>query len=296
MDIENTVFKYIDEEIIRKAKNKNDAQNWLVSLRNECYNKVFCINLYIDLKKKYLNESTVIEIINNMDGFDGKECFCTIIQKNQDKYLCINETGAQLLDENDRYIRVLDLDNFIYHYWLPKGATLTEAIRKEVMEKFFCPPPGITKESLNIITKTWRGIMNCVWVTSLNYLKQRITDIEKEQQANYVCNAMGWDCSGNIEIVYIMYPVKFNLVDVRKPTTLDAHPVNKFFLSIDSDTGWGKTCSADGNSDGLFERIHKHFPGLSNEFEGEWLGSTSIQIECAEHILLQEAKNRASNI
>lgn len=305
------VEQYLKSRLRSHVKNKTQFDKWLKALLNDEQGRVLGYNLYIDLNSEALNQKLVGKVIDRMDisHRDARERFCMSIEdeRYQSEYICQHPHPAPSLD-GDRYIRILPLEDMIEYYFrdpLGLSSSSTYASKSKVLKKFFHPKRD-RRKGLGLIESTWRGRMLNVWVTSkqgLDELRQRTS---KREFADQVGNRLGFDnlVIGDI-LVGIVYPINFNHLVAYIPTTLDAHVGCHFFVPFAAaGVDWGLSCCLnldsrpkhDPDSYCFKERVHEFFEGLTDEFEGEIIGSiTEDSLPDWEH-LFNVAQRRANNL
>lgn len=285
------------DELVADGVKFND---WLDSLFNDDFGQVLGINLHIDLEHGSLDQSLVVQVIDQMEALSGdardRFCSCLEDEEYQSHYICKHRGDAQPL-KGDRYVRILPLDTMIEYYFryaltLPSSSSFE--YQDEVLRKFFNPKRS-ERKGLGVIERTWRGRMHNVWVTSKKQLDSVRSSTEEGEFANTVRDRLGFDepCEGR-KLVGIIYPVDFERLKTYIPTTLDAHAGCHFFIpfaSIESD--WGLSCCLNSTAPGFKERVHKSFQGLTDEFESEIIGDVTRETIPDWQYLLNEALSRA---
>ena len=290
----SAVSAFLESNLISQMADKKKGSEWLKSLESSPLGPILGINVYVDLRCKYLDKSAILEILNQMSDeiTDGRRSLLAVVLNNQDEYLCTGLRG-EALEVPDRYIRVMPLYRFVKYYGTPAlDVPVNEEGRMEVLENFFEKPKG-ERTKMGLITQSWQGSAKNTWVTSLKEFEKRTHGFKDDEKADFANDVLSLSLLAGEIVVYVAYPTGIDADRFAKPTTLDACGENcKFFVSIKSHNGWGKTCSQSGTL-GLPERVHKAMDGLSDDFEGEKIGKTSRPMAYDYGALLEEALKRA---
>ena len=281
--------------LLAEIEDETALGDWLEKLlTDEIYGQVLCVNLYIDLKRGSLHTSTVANIINRMafSGATPRWTFYQYIEKNQSEALFNHLTGALTLAD-DQFVRILTLSDMI-DYYLRKPLRLPPLsydAEQEVFEKFFNAPEH-KRTTLAVVREIQRGKMLNVWVTSKTMLDKALADLPKEQAANILRDRLGFSGVDNGKLVGVVYPKDFDSAGTFVPTTLDTHSGSLFYVSTGEEE-WGLTCCLNSRTEGMKERVHEPFSGLTADFKLELLGDITDISEGELDHLLGEAINRA---
>jgi hypothetical protein len=289
-EIQKDLSNYLLEEIADETA----FGAWLDKLLSDVYGQILSLNLYIDLHMGCLNASAVANILNRMtySGSEPRWAFYEYIENNQGEAL-FNHLGGALTLANDQFVRILLLADMV-DYYLRKPLSLPSLsyeAQQEVLDRFFFLPPD-RRETLAVVNEVQRGRMLNVWVTSKNALDTALTRITSDNTANKLRDRLGFSGVDNGKLVYIVYPEDFDRASTYVPTTLDTHSGSLFYVSA-GENAWGLTCCLSPGTDGMKERVHEPFTGLTADFKLELLGEITESSSPDLDHLLGEAVRRA---
>jgi hypothetical protein len=281
--------------LLDEIEDESVLGDWLDKLlTDEIYGQVLCVNLYIDLTKGCLSTSKVASIVNRMafSGTAPRWTFYQYIENNQSEAI-FNHLHGALGPADDQFVRVLPLADMI-DYYLRQPLSLPPLsydAEQEVFERFFNPPPD-KRETLGVVTAIQRAKMLNVWVTSKTMLDTLLAHLPNDKTANILRDRLGFSGVDSGKLVCVVYPEEFDTARTFVPTTLDAHSGSLFYVSS-GENKWGMTCCLNSGSEGLKERVHEPFDGLTADFKLMFVGDiTDVSSGQLDH-LLGEAMKRA---
>jgi hypothetical protein len=246
------------------------------------------MNLYIDLKTGAIGAAEVANVLNKMarDG-DARLRFyrCVEDEENQSDCICRHYRGEQSI-EGDRYVRIMPFTSMVKYCSGAISATYSADREAEVEEMFYAADPA-ERVRLGVLERFWCGRMENVWVTSKTELDQVLElDVSPQEKASRLRTRLGFYKYDVGRLVFVAYPSGTDFVAAFQPTSLDANTTSSFFISKGShaDT-WGETCSLNSTFDGMRERVHRGFEGLTDAFESEIIGPVEPEDPDMDHFL-----------
>lgn len=259
------------------------------------------VSIYIDLVKGSVDADLIAQTIDGMDfrSPEARDSFAAHPEDEdeQPNYLCKHEDGPQTLRDDDQYIRVMKLKDMI-EYYLRDALTLSTPCsyeaEKEVLDRFVLPPAA-SRRGLGVVTGVFRGGRMNVWVASKKDLDTaRSVTGSDDEAATLIRDRFGLYDLNRGTLVYVLYPSGFRGVDFYVPTTLDIGPFCQFYVSNDRSSGWGLTCGLTAAKEGINERVHVAFDGLTDAFTIEMIGAVDVDATPDTDHLLKEALRRAN--
>lgn len=290
------VKTYLSRALKPRVLNKARFITWLEDLFADDFGKVLAVNLYIDIKTRSLSPASVIDVLDRMATkaptrtTARNRFYLCVEQECQPSCLCRNPGRPPSLAPGDQYARILPLVSMIDYYLRAALSIAPNAEAEDEVRRKFYGTGARTR--LGIVKNTWRGQMNNVWLTSLTLLLKSIEGLPDGEKGNEVRDRFGFFGTDAGTLVYVAYPPDFD--DVFIPTSLDAHSGCYFFVSPPPPRPptWGLTCSLTSAKEGMEERVHLAFDGLSDEYKSEIVGDITQPGTPDVQYLLDEALSR----
>jgi hypothetical protein len=281
---------YLHTVLAPHVTDDNAFNLWLDELcqATNTFGQILALNLYIDLTTGAITESGVANVLNKMvyDG-DARSSFyqCIEDENNQSSCVCQHSSGQQQL-AGDRYVRVMTYSSMAGYCCKSLTNNNTPEAQAEMEQMFYAEDPD-ERCPLGMLSAWWRGRMENVWVTSKAELDEILgLDIDPKKKASLVRTRLGFYGYDTGRLVFVAYPAAAHY-EAFQPTSLDANPGCLFFVSKQmqpTDT-WGETCSLSSGLEGLKERVHRPFQGLTDDFETEIIGEVEAQPPDMDHLL-----------
>jgi hypothetical protein len=281
---------YLHTVLTPHVTNSDDFNAWLDNLfeATNTFGQLLALNLYIDLRTNAITESGIANVLNNMvyDG-DARSSFyqCVEDKNNQPSCICQHSSGKQEL-ASDQYVRVMPYTSMAAYCCISLTKKNTPEAQAEIEQMFYAEDHA-ERCSLSMLSAWWRGRMENVWVTSKAELDEILDlDVDPTEKASLVRTRLGFYGYDTGRLVFIAYPAGAHY-EAFQPTSLDANPGCLFFVSKQmqpTDT-WGETCSLSSGFEGLKERVHRPFQGLTDDYETEIIGEVEAQSPDMNHLL-----------
>jgi len=281
---------YLHSALAPHVTNGYGFNLWLDELfqATNTFGQLLALNLYIDLTTGAITESGVANVLNHMVHHgDARLSFyqCVEDKNNQSSCICQHSSGQQHL-AGDRYVRVMTYTSMAGYCCTSLTKKNTPETQAEI-EQMFYDEDHAERCPLSMLTAWWRGRMENVWVTSKADLDEILNlNIDSKKKASLLRTRLGFYGCDTGRLVFVAYPAGA-ACEAFQPTSLDANPGCYFFVSkqMQATDTWGETCSLNSGFDGMKERVHRPFQGLTDDFETEIIGEVEAQSPDMNHLL-----------
>lgn len=293
------VAKILSERVIRLMKDSAKGRKWLAGLE-DCEDGVLLgICIAIDVESGALPGSVFASILDKVDASatNARRAFGRAIAKHPaaHNFVCAGFPAAPL-KEDDCYVRVIELLEFIKFYLTPSHyLTLNPADVAKARKIYF----GRKQEnSLGDINTWWTGGNGRVWITSHKELDQLLEGRSDDEKGTVINDSLGLGKprgggkDGEPLFMIIKYPRNFS-IGCCQPTTLDTSWTlpGGYYVSYVKQDSWGRTQSCTGTLQQCRERVHSGFKNLTSEYSALPIGPAS-KVDQDRSKLLMEAFSR----
>jgi hypothetical protein len=265
------------QRTIGKMSVPSDGMEWINRLKKaECKDARrlgFCIA--IDVASGALTIAEVAGVLNEMDSRETcpRRAFAKALVKSSGSVTRICTSRLKVPLSKDSYLKILTIGDFITYY--KKNLSLAPDDVEAVRTDYFSPYAAM---DLADIREWWSSSNGVVWVMSREEYEALANGMSANELATLLNDALGLGKditrteNDGSEFVGVSYPADFDIA--RQPTTFDASWMNfgSYYVSAGKHDGWGRTVSCSGTHNGLRERVHPEFEGLTSEFEGFPIG------------------------
>lgn len=290
-------FEIAREILLGHLEHGHGLDRWIHGLSRTETGQRLAICLAIDLQTGAISARDIDPIVTSLPDAttDVVSHFSTTLDRHPDKERLREGKSltVEALPDHDFYVRVLQITSYVTHYLKSFEYSLDLTDLNEVQDVFFSKslfdPAGGSQVSY--VKDYWKGRNDTVWVTRFSEL-QRAAGSGGPHSGAAVNDALGLGfpvAGDNIPVlVAVRYPAEFG-VPCLKPTTFVADWTTSagYYLSDASRSGWGKTQSCTGQIEGVHERVHESFPGLSKEFAAYYIGPVSSFVASFANFLVE---------
>jgi hypothetical protein len=289
------VAKVLSDKVISMMKDSAKGRKWLAGLE-ECQDGALLgICIAIDVESGALPGPLFAEILDKVDlsTSDARRAFARAIAKHPSahNFVCAGFPAAPL-KEDDCYVRVIELLEFIKFYLTPSHyLTLNPADVAKARKIYFGRKQANSLEDINA---WWTGGNGRVWITSHKELDQLLEGHSDEEKGTIINDSLGLGKKrgggkdGEPLFMIIKYPRNFS-VGCCQPTTLDTSWTKPggYYVSYVKQDSWGRTQSCTGTLQRCRERVHSGFKNLTSEYSALPIGRASKVDEDRSKLLLE---------
>ncbi len=316
----STIFDYVCSRL-KSGQNSfvlsSAGCEWLTALSQNNTGRLLLVCLAIDLKAEAMSPDQFNDVLNALpqDSIDICQAIARKLlvdaHSTSPRWICGSRLPSGILDTKERFIRVLELGDFIRFYVRP---SLAKGMRpeqvEEVLRQFFDDDDGMT---LGDISAWWTGGHGRVWVLPLSEFLQLRDRANPREPGSVYLDALGLPfppgegvgLGGSPHVVAVEYPDYGTLsaeknCEPKQPTALDAtwDSPSPMYVSHGKEDGWGRTHSCTGQKylesryGTARERVHGKFEGLTWHFRALNVGPASPQFGLQTEKVLSAAINR----
>ena len=296
-----TVKDYLALTVVALMRNQEQGELWLRELELCPDGQRLAVCMAIDLHSNAVSPEVFANVLDDLKlGWkDPREAFGEIVNGNNcNNYICLSGFYAEQND--DIYVRILELGDFIEFYLTDRGYSRTRAHVKRVRSMYFDPPSGV---ALSEVRRWIRGRMPNVWVMPFKDLISLTSGEPEGRRGDILYDALGLTGKNGVggrnrpELIGVRYPEQFSIGCVQ-PTTLDAwwKEAGSYYLSYGKDDAWGRTHSLSGDLESQRERVHSLFKNLTRGYRTHYIGVVKKSPSTSSDRIIKEAYRRLEEV